>query len=44
MIEIIHNLTTESAGVGYGTRDAGHPKCHRTSIGVDAFMSSVFNE
>lgn len=44
MIDAIQSMTTESTGVGYGSRDAGHPKCHRSSIGADTFMSTVFNE
>lgn len=45
MIQLLTaSISTIGEGVGYGTRFTGHPKCHKTSIGTDVFMSSVFNE
>lgn len=44
MADLITSISTEGEGVGYGTHSMGHPKCHKSSIGCDPFMSKVFNE
>lgn len=44
MPEQLVSLSTEGAGVGYGTRRNHQPRCHKSSIGQQTFMSNVFNE